>query len=494
MTALPETETRIASPPRPRMVIGTLLVAAFVVILNETIMSVALPRLMAELRVDAPTVQWLSTAFLLTMAVVIPTTGYLLQRLTTRAVFSLAMVLFCVGTLLAGLAPGFAVLLLARIIQASGTAVMVPLLMTSILTLVPVERRGAVLGNITIVIAVAPAIGPTLSGLILQFLSWRFMFLLVLPVAVGALAYGLRMLVNLGEVGHQRLDPISVVLSAPAFGGVVYGLSQFGVPGARWPAIAVPLVVGTLCLAAFGWRQARLQARGGAPLLDLRAFGYRMFTLSTALLMVAMLALFGVIILLPIYLQDVRGLDSLQTGLILLPGGLAMGLLGPVVGRLYDGYGPKGLTAFGSAAMVGVLLSLSTVAAATPVWLLVGLHVLLSIGLACLFTPAFTTGLNPLPPHLYSHGSAILATLQQVAGAAGTALLVTIMAVRALGLTRAGAPPTVAQIEGIQLAFLVGGVLAVAAVPLALLLRRPAPTVAFDQPAREPDPDRSHPS
>src|SRR5690606_38597413 len=174
--------------------IGVLLVAAFVVILNETIMNVALPSLMVELDVSANTVQWLSTAFLLTMAVVIPMTGFLLQRFTTRFVFVLAMSLFSAGTLIAGLAPGFVALLAGRIVQASGTAIMMPLLMTTILRLVPTHSRGSVLGTVGIVISVAPALGPTVSGVILQFLSWRFMFLLVLPIALTAIVIGVRLL------------------------------------------------------------------------------------------------------------------------------------------------------------------------------------------------------------------------------------------------------------------------------------------------------------
>ena len=226
--ARPDTSRDSKLPARDRSVIITLLVATFVVILNETIMGVALPRLMADLNVTPRTGQWLSTAFMLTMAVVIPTTGFLLQRLTTRTVFRLAMGLFCAGTLLAAVSPGFWLLLLARIVQASGTAVMIPLLMTTVLTLVPIERRGVVMGNISIAISVAPAIGPTVSGIILHFLPWRFMFVVVLPIAIAALVNGSRRLVDVGEAGHQRLDLISVLLSVPAFGGIVYGLSQLG--------------------------------------------------------------------------------------------------------------------------------------------------------------------------------------------------------------------------------------------------------------------------
>lgn len=480
MTATDRADERTAAGPRPagrasstdRTVIITLLVATFVVILNETIMGVALPHLMVDLQVSASTGQWLSTAFLLTMGVVIPTTGFLLQRLATRTVFILAMSLFSAGTLLAAVSVGFWMLLAARVVQASGTAIMLPLLITTILTLVPVERRGVVMGNVSIAISVAPAIGPTVSGLILQFLSWRFMFVIVLPIALAALVLGAQLLGNVGEPGRQRLDLVSVLLSVPAFGGLVYGLSRLGESASGGLATAlVFLVVGALCLVAFGWRQLRLARAEADPLLDLRAFRFPMFSLSLTMLCIAMVALFGVIILLPIYLQNVRGLDALQTGLMLLPGGLLMGLLGPVVGRLFDRFGPRGLSVLGSVLLVLTLWGLSTVDAGTPIGLLVGYHLVLSLGLACLFTPAFTTALNPLPRSLYSHGSAILSTLQQVAGAAGTALLVGIMAGRAASLTESGTAAAVAQGEGIQAAFLVATVVAVGAVVCALFLR-----------------------
>ena len=481
-------------PSSDRTVIITLLVATFVVILNETIMGVALPQLMDDLQVSASTVQWLSTAFLLTMGVVIPTTGFLLQRLATRTVFILALSLFSAGTLLAAVAPGFWVLLVARVVQASGTAIMLPLLMTTILTLVPIQRRGVVMGNVSIAISVAPAIGPTVSGLILQFLSWRFMFVIVLPIALAALVLGARLLGNLSEPGRQRLDVVSVLLSVPAFGGLVYGLSRLGESrGEGLSTALVFLAVGALCLVAFCWRQLRL-ARGGDPLLDLRAFTFPMFSVSLTMLCIAMISLFGVIILLPIYLQNVRGLDSLQTGLLLLPGGLLMGLLGPVVGRLFDRYGPRALSTTGAVLLVITLWRLSTVEAGTPVWLLVAYHLTMSLGLACLFTPAFTTALNPLPPSLYSHGSAILSTLQQVAGAAGTALLVGIMAGRAARAAGEGASAVAAQTEGLNTAFAVAAVVAVGAVVCALFLKNTQPVVPAGEPVGAPQgaPERLH--
>ncbi|MFB9993752.1 MDR family MFS transporter [Deinococcus oregonensis] len=457
-----------------RAVILILLIATFVVILNETIMNVALPRLMADLNITAGTAQWLSTAFMLTMAVVIPVTGFLLQRLSTRTVFLTAMTLFCVGTGLAAISPSFVPLLLARIVQASGTAIMLPLLITTVLTLVPERGRGAVMGNISIVISVAPAIGPTLSGLILQAFSWRAMFLFVLPLALGMLAYGARTLRNVGTPRRLSLDVLSVPLSALGFGGLIYGLSRLGEGGLGNPGVSVPLLVGAAALTAFLWRQTRL-IRTGEPLLDLRAFRFPVFTLGVGLMVIAMMALFGGLILLPLYLQNMRGLSTLQTGLLLLPGGLIMGLCAPGVGRLYDRVGPRPLVVPGSLLMTAVLFGLGRIGVGTPIWALLALHLTLSAGLALLFTPVFTSALSPLPPQLYSHGSAILSTLQQVAGAAGVALLVTLMAGRAAHLSAQGSAPLAAQVGGLHLAFTVSGVIAALAVVMALFLKQTSP-------------------
>ena len=459
-------------PRRDRNVIATLLVAAFVVILNETIMGVALPVLMEDLNLSAGTVQWLTTAFMLTMAIVIPITGFLLQRFSTRTMYAAALGLFSAGTLLAGVAPGFWILLLGRIVQASGTAIMMPLLMTTILTLVPVTRRGAVMGNVSIVISVAPAIGPTLSGLVLQYLPWRFMFFLVLPIALAALIIGLRGLANVNADGDQPLDIISVLLSVPGFGGIVFGLSQLGesTVGAGWLG-PVSLGVGVICLVLFVVRQQRL-VKGKGALLDLRVFSYPMFRRGVTLLGIAALALFGAIILLPIYFQNIRGLSTLGTGLLLLPGGLLMGLLGPFVGRLFDKYGPRWLASGGALLLSLTMVALTQVTPTTPVAMLLGIHLVMSTAFAFLFTPSFTTALNPLPKYLYSHGSAILSTLQQVAGAAGVALLVAIMTLRMVAAQAGGADPVTAEVAGLHLAFAVAAGVGALAVVLALSLRK----------------------
>lgn len=469
--------------PRHRRVIQLLLVSAFVVILNETIMGVAIPRLMASFGVSAGAAQWLTTAFLLTMATVIPVTGFMLQRMNTRPVFLLAMSLFTLGTLAASLAPGLKTLVVARIIQACGTAIMMPLLMTTVMTLVPLELRGRTMGNISIVISVAPAIGPTLSGIVLNYLDWRWLFILVLPFAVGALLLGARRIENVTTPRYAPLDVLSVILAALGFGGLVYGISTLGeaaVEGSlpTW----VPLAGGAVAMTAFVLRQLSLQKINDA-LLDLRTFTSRNFTVSVLLMALLMASLFGVIIVLPIYLQNVVSLSTLQTGLLLLPGGLLMGLLAPGIGRIYDRVGPRPLIIPGILIVSVVLWAMTLLGPATPVInILVG-HMVMSVGFALLFTPLFTTSLSSVKPELYSHGSATLSSIQQVAGAAGVALLVALMSSRSARVAAQGVAELDALNAGIRAAFLAAAMLSLVAVVCVFFVQRPQSAAPAPAPA-----------
>ena len=465
-TAATSSPTSTATPDYA--VLRWLVAATFVVILNETIMINAIPRLMVDFEVDASAAQWLSTAFMLTMAVVIPITGWFLQRVTTRFAFGLAMGVFLAGTLLASLAPTFAVLLVARVIQASGTAVMLPLLMTTLMAIVPEHDRGRIMGNVTLAMSVAPALGPAVSGVVLQSLSWRWIFLVVLPIAGAVAVLGLRGLRNVGEPVVSRVDWLSVVISAIGFGSLVYGLSELGVPGEHATAY-LTLAVGGLGVVAFLIRQLRLQ-REDRPLLDLRTLRERVFTISMSAMAIAFMAMLGSMILLQLYLQNIRGMSPLATGLLVAPGGLAMGLLGPRVGRVYDARGSRVLVVPGALGILAGMVGFAFVGAATPVWSILAVHVLLMVSLAALFTPLFTMGLGALPPHLYSHGSSLLGTVQQVGGAMGTALVVTVMASRADALLASGSSSAAASIGGLQLAFAVSAGLCVVVLVLVLML------------------------
>ncbi|QVQ52930.1 DHA2 family efflux MFS transporter permease subunit [Spiractinospora alimapuensis] len=454
-------------PPRVGLLIGVLVISAFVMILNETILSVGLRDLSIELQVSTNTVQWLTSGFLLTMAVVIPTTGFLLERYSPLQIFLASLTLFSLGTLICGLAPGFAALLLGRVIQACGTAVMIPLLMTSVMRLVPVARRGATMGTITIVIAVAPAIGPTVGGALLSTLGWRWMFFSVLPLALAALVIGAVWLRLDSETRSVPLDVVSVLLSAVGFGGLLYGLSAFGEEGGETAVSPwLPLAAGTVAVVLFVWRQLRLQ-REDRALLDLRPLLRRRFTIGVVLVALMFMCLLGAAaILLPLYLRIVLEESSLVTGLAVLPGGLLLGLLGRPVGALYDRLGARPLVIPGAVAMAVAMWLFALLGQDSSLGAVVAIHLLLSAGLGLMMSPLMTDSLSALPNHLYSHGSAILATLQQVAGALGIALLVSVAALATDSY--AGTPDA----EGLRAAFVAAGVVGLLAVVAALNVPR----------------------
>lgn len=478
-TASTNTQPQPFGDERSLSVIWLMLGAAFVVMLNETIMGVAIPSLVSDLGITIAAAQWLTTAFMLTLAVIIPMTGYLLQRFTTRQMFTIAMSLFSFGTLIAATAPGFEVLLAGRIVQATGTAVMMPLLMTTIMTVVPANARGRFMGRISIVISVAPALGPTISGFILSVSSWRFLFWLVLPIAIVMLVVGNLRIKNIGETQVGRIDALSVVLSAIGFGGLVFGLSLIGGVAAGGPAqqMWIALGAGALGIATFVWRQLVLQ-RTNRALLDLRTFRSPSFAIAIGLMTLMMAAMFGTLILLPLYLQDVLQLSPVTTGMMMLPGGLVMGLVAPTVGKLFDRFGPRPVVIPGSIIVSAALWALSTVTATTQPWFIVAAHVTLSIGLALMFTPLFTSALGALGPELYSHGSATVSAIQQVAGAAGTALFITILSGRTAELISSGSTAVTAAAGGIQSAFQIGAVLSLLVVIGAFFVRKPSPSDA----------------
>ncbi|MCR2809738.1 MULTISPECIES: DHA2 family efflux MFS transporter permease subunit [unclassified Microbacterium] len=467
-------------------IIWLLLGAAFVAILNEMTMGVAIPHLITDLGITAVAAQWLTTAFMLTMAVVIPISGFLLQRFTTRAVFVTAMGLFSLGTLIAFVSPGFPLLLVARVVQASGTAIMMPLLMTTLMTLVPAHSRGRMMGRVSVVMSLAPAIGPTLSGLLLDTVGWRWIFGIVLPIALIALAVGARWIHNLGEPTRVAIDVPSIILSALGFGGLVFGLSQIGGPAAHGGGAAaaaaadalstttlvVSFSVGAVALALFVWRQLRMQ-RTDRALLDLRVFRSLNFSLSIAQMLLLSLSFFGTLTVVPLYLQTVLRVSALETGLILLPGALAMGLAGPLIGRVYDRWGTRVLLIPGSFIAVAMLWTFTSFDQFTPIWVIAVSQTVLSIGLALSLTPLFTASLASLQPRFYSYGSAVLGTMQQVGGAAGIALMITILSgVRDTAIGR-GLSEAAAGAAGAQAAFTIAAIAALPLIVGAFLIRKP---------------------
>ncbi len=490
-----ETPPALAEDKLPRQVVvvlSILLFTAFVMMLNETTLAVALPAMMADYNITAATAQWLLTGFMLTLAVVMPTTGWMLDRFSTRSVFIFAIAAFLIGTIIAALAPSFVVLLAARVAQAVGTAIVMPLLMTVAMTLIPFHRRGTIMGLISVVMAVGPALGPSLAGAILTFTSWHGIFWFMVPLVALAGIIGATKLTNVGERRNTPLDVLSVVLSVVAFGGLVYGLSSIGTILGGGNAAQLALIIltaGIIGLGLFVWRQLALGKHNRA-LLDLRPFAVANYTFSLAVLMVLFAALLGALNTLPLYLQGSLLVTALVAGLVLLPGGLLEGVLSPFFGRLYDRFGPRPLITPAMVIVTGSIFWLATVDQHTDIWLIIAIHVIFSIGLAGLFSPLMTTALSSLPSDLFGHGSAILNTLQQLAGAAGTAVMITIYSNVAADAQVQGVPETVALADGANSAFLATGFLSAVALILSLFIKKiPAEPVGLGV-QHSPEPDR----
>lgn len=489
MTSSPEPSIsrRRLSPAKPRStasVIGSLTFGALIMILNETVLSVALPSVMREFGVGETTGGWLTTGFLLTMAVVIPTTGYLLERFSTRTLFLGAFLMFSLGTALAAFAPAFWVLLCARIIQATGTAVILPLLMTTTLRLVPSEKRGSVMGLISVVISVAPAIGPTVSGTIMHSHSWRMIFGFILPLALITMVVGLVGLGRSQPAGAGRLDLISVPLSAVGFGSLVYGLSSITqVAEGDWLP-AAGLVIGVAALWVFVRRQTALARAGADPLLNLAPLAVPTYRRSLIVLCIGMGSALGSIIVLPIYLQTGRGFESLQIGLALLPGGLLQAALSSVFGRVYDRFGHRPLIIPGAFLLPTALFGFALMTSSTPLWFMTACHMVFCTGMAALMTALMTHSLGALPAPLYPHGSAIVSTAMQLAGAVGTALLLAALAV-GIGVTGTAA-------SGARYAFIFAGCCALVIIPLVFrIAAHPAPQPEDADAAAPGQPERS---
>lgn len=457
--------------PDAKIAISVLFASTFTVILNEMLMAVALPTVMTDLGITASIGQWLTTAYMLTMAVVIPATGFLTERFTMRTVYTLAMSLFTLGTLVAIAAPGFEALLLGRIIQAVGTAIATPLAFTAVTALVPPSRAGRMMALLTVSVSTAPAFGPAIAGAILSVAGWRWLFVFILPVAVIALVVGNMMIRVSSTPRKTRVDGLSVLLSAIGFASLVYGLASFGEASdgratlSPWTALVAGLVVVSLFVA----RQLFLQ-KSDRALLDMRPFAVRSFAIPALLAVFFMTAATGMMTLMPVILQASYGLTPLQTGLFMLPGGLTITVISIVVGRYYDRLGARPLMVAGAIIDGAGLWFLSTLTPGTSIWLLLATYMFIIVGQAFLWTPTYAASLGALSKHLLPHGSAIMSTIQQLSGAAGIAISFSIMTATTTTSISSGEAVGPAMAQGAQNSYLVAVGMVVLGLVAALMM------------------------
>ena len=404
-------------------ILAAMLFGMFIAILNQTLLNVALPKINTEFNISASTGQWLMTGFMLVNGILIPISAFLFNKYSYRKLFIVGLALFTIGSLVCAISFNFPIMMGGRVLQAIGAGILMPLGSNVIVTIFPPEKRGVAMGTMGIAMILAPAIGPTLSGYIVQNYHWNVMFYGMFFIGLVAIIVGMFWFKLYQRTTNPKADIPGIIYSTIGFGALLYGFSEAGNKGWGSTEIVTMFIIGTIFIILFVIRELRMKA----PMLNLEVLKYPTYTLTTVINMIVMMSLYGGMILLPLYLQNLRGFSALDSGLLMLPGALVMGALGPVAGKLLDTIGIKPLAIFGIGIMTYATWELSKLNMDTPYLHIMGIYVLRSFGMAFIMMPIMTAGMNALPGRLISHGNAFVNTMRQLAGSIGTAILVTVM-------------------------------------------------------------------
>ena len=404
-------------------ILAAMLFGMFIAILNQTLLNVALPKINTEFNISASTGQWLMTGFMLVNGILIPISAFLFNKYSYRKLFIIGLALFTLGSLVCAISFNFPIMMSGRVLQAIGAGILMPLGSNVIVTIFPPEKRGVAMGTMGIAMILAPAIGPTLSGYIVQNYDWNVMFYGMFFIGIIAIVIGLFWFKLYQSTTNPKADIPGIIYSTIGFGSLLYGFSEAGNKGWGSTEIVTMFIVGTVFIIFFILRELRMKA----PMLSLEVLKYPTYTLTTVINMIVMMSLYGGMILLPLYLQNLRGFSALDSGLLLLPGALVMGALGPVAGKLLDTIGIKPLAIFGIGIMTYATWELSKLNMDTTYLHIMWIYIVRSFGMAFIMMPIMTAGMNALPPRLISHGNAFVNTMRQLAGSIGTAILVTVM-------------------------------------------------------------------
>jgi len=406
----------------PMMVI-TLITGVFITVLNQTILATAFPTLMKAFDISTATVQWLTTGFLMVNGIMIPVSAYLSTKFPTKWLYITAMSTFLLGTVIAFIANSFEMLLIGRLVQALGVGVTMPLLQNIMLTIFPPAQRGRAMGLSGIAIGVAPAIGPTLSGWVIDNSGWRTLFGMIIPIAALVIIMSLFFMKSVLPNTNPKIDVLSLIESTVGFGSLLYGLSEVGNKGWGDATVIATIIIGLLVIALFVYRQLHLET----PFLEVRVFKNGTFTLSTILGSIANMAMVGAEMVIPMYLQIIHGKSAFESGLTLLPGAIMMALMSPITGTVFDRIGAKRLAQLGLFFLTVATIPYAFVTASTPSIYITVLYAVRMFGVSMVMMPVTTNGMNALSTDMIRHGTAANNTVRQVATSMTTAILVSVL-------------------------------------------------------------------
>lgn len=448
------------------MVLFVIAYTSLLATFNETFLNVALTPIMSDLNVDANTVQWVATAYMLCAAIMVPITGFLYRSIRTRRLFVAALCFLLVGTVVGIVAPSFPLLLVARVIQAIGTGMIVPLGMNLTLVVAPEGKIGTYMGAVSAMTTLGPALGPIVAGVVLHSFSWHALFVLfAILVAIGLVLAAI-FVPDASKLTHPKLDMASVCLVSIGLIGLLYGVSTL-FSGQVLVAV-VAIVVGLAFLAAFVVRQNRLTE----PLLDLRPFRNAMFVLGLVVVIIALMTVFSMNMVLPVFMQSSLGYSALNAALTLFPACICSCVLSPVAGRIFDKHGLRVMVPVGLACIAVFTFALSRLGEGAQAWQIIVFYLIVILGVALTMGPTQTFALSQLDRDLYPHGVTIVSTGFQIAGCLGSSLFMGVLSLTQQRAMGQGAAPAAAMASGFSASCLLATGLAIVGFVIALVIAR----------------------
>lgn len=423
--------------------------STFVCFFNQTTINPALPTIISDFGIGASTAQWLLSGYLMIMAIMIPINAFIVERYSIKSICVFAMGIYTAGCVLTGMGINFYLTFIGRLCQGAGHGILMPTCMAVMLYIFPMEKRGSILGLYGLLIGFAPILGPTYSGIIVDNISWHFVYYGIAILAglclVGCIFFMPKM--NLTDVNESKLDMLSLITSTLGFGLLLFSCSEFGAVGINLVSI-LSFVFGGIIVAYFFYRQTHIEN----PMLEVKVFKSKNFTLSIIVLCVCQLAFMGAIVLFPFLIQDVLGQSPTVSGLVMIPSSVIMGLMSPITGRLFDKYGIKWLSIIGMAVLTIAGVCLSTLTEASPIYMLIIFLCSRNFGASFVLMNINTWGINSLPVDLLPHGNAVASTFRQIAMSFGAAISTSVYAAVASQLPGGISNPA-AGIVGINCSF-----------------------------------------
>lgn len=416
-------EYEISHIKSPWLQVFIIVLGVFMAVLDTSVVNVAIPTMETAFNATTSQIQWVLTGYMLMMGVMVPISGWLTDRFGAKHLFLFALAVFTLGSALCGMSWSTGSIIIFRLIQAIGGGLMMPVAQAMIFRIFPPDRRGSVMGVFGIAIMVAPAVGPTLSGYLVQYATWRLIFYINVPIGIIELILAFLLMHEFPHHAYERLDRWGLTLSTVGFFSLLYGLNKVPSDGWSSPEVFGFVMLGVLCIILLV--VVELNVRN--PMIQFRVFKDYMFTMSTIISSLIQIALFTGIFFLPIYLQNIVGLSAMRTGLLMMPAALGSAVMMPIAGRMFDRVGARPLGIIGLASITLVTIGFTRLSPATSVGYVQWLYILRSVGMGMTMMPVMTAGMNLLPPSLVSQGSAVSNTARQVASSLGTAMLTTIL-------------------------------------------------------------------